>query len=149
MLRSFGLNSTLYGKFRQNPDGSYPFARSGMTSLLLRLNDIERTRQVVKAEEYRSQFRIYDILNYLDGYTLELPCRYSNKQACFTKVYILSNVDITEQYPPIQIEEPETWAAFMRRINKVIKFPPKINYEQITIYGLIELNTHPKTPFDL
>lgn len=32
--------------------------------------------------------------NILDGYPLELPCRYANKQACYTEVYLVSNLPL-------------------------------------------------------
>ena len=34
----------------------------------------------------------------------------------------MSNVDLWEQYPNIQREQPATWAAFLRRIHQVVKF---------------------------
>lgn len=68
--------------------------------------------------EYRGQFLIHAILNYLDGYPLELPCRYANRVACYTAVYVVSNVDLWEQY----LKQPATWAAFLRRIHRVVKF---------------------------
>jgi len=79
-------------------------------------------QDVICYEEYRSSFTMTEILQYLDGYPLSLPARYENKTACFTKVYIISNIDLKEQYPFIQREEPETWKAFLRRIHKVIEF---------------------------
>ena len=62
------------------------------------------------------------MLIYLDGYPVTLPCRYSDKVACYTKAYILSNIDLKEQYPNIQTYSPETWKAFLRRIHKVQVF---------------------------
>lgn len=79
-------------------------------------------QDVLMLDEYRGQFLIHAILNYLDGYPLELPCRYANRVACYTAVYIVSNVDLWEQYPNIQREQPATWAAFLRRIHQVVKF---------------------------
>lgn len=73
-------------------------------------------------DEFRSQLRISDMLNYLDGYPLMLPCRYTNRQACYTKVYIISNVGLKEQYRNIQFDEPYTWEAFLRRIHRVIEY---------------------------
>ena len=57
------------------------------------------------------------MLNYLDGYPCELPCRYNNKLACFTKVYIITNIPFNQQYINIQAESKETWKAFCRRIH--------------------------------
>lgn len=76
-------------------------------------------QEIVAFEEFRSSLKIQDMLNYLDGYPLELPCRYSNKIVCYTLVYIISNIDLAEQYPSVQLEYPETWQAFLRRINFV------------------------------
>lgn len=58
------------------------------------------------------------MLKYLDGYPLMLPCRYSNKVACYTKVFLISNIPLSAQYPNVQLSEPETYCAFCRRINQ-------------------------------
>lgn len=79
-------------------------------------------QDVVIFEEFRSSFSISDMLNYLDGYPLELPCRYNNKFACFTKVYILSNISLGEQYKSVQLDYPSTWSAFLRRIKTVMHY---------------------------
>lgn len=72
-------------------------------------------------EEFRSSIPISRMLFYLDIYPTSLPCRYNNKVACFTKVYIISNIPLEEQYPDVQRNEPETWKAFCRRICGVVK----------------------------
>lgn len=59
------------------------------------------------------------MLKYLDGYPVMLPCRYADKVACFTTVYLVSNISIEKQYPNVQYEEPETWQAFRRRFHEV------------------------------
>lgn len=79
-------------------------------------------QDIVVFEEFRSSLKIQDMLNYLDGYPLELPCRYNNKVACFTKVYIISNISLTEQYYDIQRNYEETWKAFLRRLHEVQLF---------------------------
>lgn len=76
-------------------------------------------QDVIIFEEFRSSLKIQDMLCYLDGYPVELPCRYVNRVACFTKVYIISNINLTEQYSNIYNENKETWNAFIRRIHKV------------------------------
>lgn len=87
--------------------------------------DNYRGEDVVVFEEFRSDFRISDMLNYLDGHPLELPCRYANKYACYTKVYIISNISLLKQYEDIQFKSPETWTAFLRRIRTVMHFTPE------------------------
>lgn len=70
---------------------------------------------VILFEEFRSDLPTKDMLKYLDGYPLMLPCRYGDKVACFTEVYVISNIPFEEQYPNVQRDEPETWRAFQRR----------------------------------
>lgn len=79
-------------------------------------------QDVVIFEEFRSSLRLSDMLNYLDGYPLELPCRYANKYACFTKVFIITNVPLPEQYKNTEYESVH---AFYRRINRVRHFTDK------------------------
>ena len=76
-------------------------------------------QDVIIFEEFRNSLKIADMLVYLDGYPVELPCRYANKQACFTKVYIISNWALELQYPLIQAETPLTYQAWLRRIHTV------------------------------
>lgn len=76
-------------------------------------------QDVILFEEFRSSLKMQDLLVYLDGYPVELPARYGNKVACFTKVFFTSNISLDCQYDTIQKEYRETWKAFLRRINKV------------------------------
>ena len=78
--------------------------------------DDYKGEKVILFEEFRSSLKIADMLKYLDGYPLMLPCRYGNKVACFEIVYIVSNVPLSQQYPNTQSSEPETYNAFLRRI---------------------------------
>ena len=77
---------------------------------------------VLLFDEYRSSLLVGDMLDYLDGYPLNLPARYAPRVACYTSVYIISNIDLREQYPNVQQAEPATWKAFLRRIHKVIEY---------------------------
>lgn len=81
--------------------------------------DSYKGQDVLVFEEFRSSLRVGEMLNYLDGYPCELRCRYSNKVACFTKIYIISNIALTEQYEDVQKRQRETWQAFLRRIHEV------------------------------
>lgn len=98
-----------YGSVYRVTDYNHPFDRYAQEPVLL-------------LDEFRSSLLIGDMLDYLDGYPLALPARYANRQACFEKVYIISNIDLTEQYPNVQTNEPATWEAFLRRIHRVIEY---------------------------
>lgn len=79
-------------------------------------------QDVLLFEEFRSSLPLGDMLKYLDGYPVVLPCRYANKQACFTKVYICTNIPLCKQYPEIQKDSFDDFLAFVRRINLVKKY---------------------------
>ena len=78
--------------------------------------------EVLLLDEYGSNFKIRDLLNYLDGYPLNLPCRYTNRVACYNAVYIISNLCLSKQYTDIQFDSPATFAALLRRIHSVIQY---------------------------
>ena len=84
--------------------------------------DAYHGQNVLVFEEFRSQIPIADMLNYLDVYPLMLPARYSDRVACYTVVYIISNIPIDKQYMEIQHNENATWNAFLRRISSVTKY---------------------------
>lgn len=98
-----------YGNVYRVTDYSHPFDRYAQEPVLC-------------LDEYRSNFTISSILDFLDGYPLALPARYANRQACYETVYIISNVDLSQQYPVVQLNEPATWKAFLRRIHHVIEY---------------------------
>lgn len=106
VMESFG-----YGNVYAVNDYKHPFDGYAGESVML-------------FDEFVSGIRIQDMNNYLDGYPLALPARYSNKQACYDRVFIVSNLDLCDQYSYERLNQPEVWAAFIRRIHKVIRFFP-------------------------
>jgi len=91
----------------------------------MRWDQYDATRHyVILLDEYDSQIKIQTINGLLQGYPYNLNCRYSDKAACFTKCYIISNRDLRDMYPDIQRSQPDVWAAFTRRINCCIRFMP-------------------------
>lgn len=85
--------------------------------------DSYQGEDVLLLDEFRgSCIKIQDFLNYLDGYPIFLPCRFTNRVACYTKVYIISNLCLSRQYPDEQYNSPATFAALLRRIQKVVQY---------------------------
>lgn len=74
---------------------------------------------VLCMDEFRDSLKISDMLNYCDIYPIQLPARYSNKVACYERVYIVSNWILEDQFKDVQENHPETWIAFLRRIHEV------------------------------
>lgn len=97
-----------YGNVYRVTDYAHPF-------------DSYKGQDVILFDEFRSSLPLAAMLTYLDGYPIELPCRYANKVACFTKVYLISNIPLEKQYPNVQQDEPASWQAFVRRINHVLR----------------------------
>lgn len=58
------------------------------------------------------QCNINELLSWLDVYPLELRCRYYNKQACFSKIYIVSSIPLDRQYTDIQKYDNQIWQGF-------------------------------------
>lgn len=77
---------------------------------------------VIAFDEFRSSLKLKEMLLYCDIYPLQLPSRYSNKFACYNKIYIISNWILEKQYSEIQREDKESWQAFLRRIHKVVHY---------------------------
>ncbi len=101
---------------------------------------------VVVFDEFDSSFKITDMNNYLDRYPIRLPCRYANKTACFTQVYIISNLRLTQQYLVEQTTKPAIYDAFKSRIHEIIfigknhkpiKEYPVEKFEQVSIQKMI------------
>lgn len=76
-------------------------------------------QDIILFEEFRSSLPVEKMLIYLDGYYCALPCRYADKMANWTQVFIVSNIPLTEQYSLIQENHPETYEALERRVDKV------------------------------
>lgn len=112
------FGSTGVGKTRSVMD-KYGYANCYRVTDYKHPFDTYDGQDVLILEEYRSQFKIADILNYLDGYPLLLPCRYFNRQACFTKVFIITNIPPDYQYSGVAEESKK---AFYRRIHKVVQY---------------------------
>lgn len=87
-------------------------------------NPFDRYKQepVLCLDEFRSSLSIGDMLNYLDGYPISLPARYAPRVACYSTVYIISNIDLKRQYLSTQAENVETWHALLRRIHRVVEY---------------------------
>lgn len=79
-------------------------------------------QNILVFEEFHSQIAIPDMLNLLDIYPIQLPARYSDRTACYTNVYIISNLPLELQYTDVQAFDIKTWNAFIRRISCIKEF---------------------------
>lgn len=95
-------------------------------------------------DEFRSSLKLKEMLLYCDIYPIELPSRYSNKFACYNKVYIVSNWELEKQYSELQREDKESWQAFLRRIHKVIYYK---DMNEIIEYPTVQAYLERKSEF--
>ena len=106
-------------------------------------------------DEFRSSLKLSDMLQYLDVYPTELPARYSNKFACYDRVFIVSNWALEKQYSELQKTDKESWEAFLARIHEVWHYtaPGKVvKYDSVDAYmnrdEWTELKPNDDNPFE-
>jgi len=140
--------------------------RIGKTSLITkhfgyenihRITDLDNpwdsytSQPVVIFEEFRESFPLHSMLSWLEGHPVELPARYFNRQAAFTKVFIISNWSWSQQYQDIRESHPEDFSALMARIQHSISFKKIENNVSLTLnspnhLGEIFTNKHGQIP---
>lgn len=91
--------------------------------------DAYRGENVLVLDEFHGHLDFNLMLNILDRYPLELPARYANQWARFTKVYVVSNVPLWKLYPEVQVEKPAAWAALLRRFVSIEEMKAPVSPE--------------------
>ena len=79
-------------------------------------------QKILVLDEFDSSMSITDLNDLLDLYPTQLMARYSDRVACYNKVYIISNLSLDDQYVNIQNEKPSQYKALCRRIHNIVKF---------------------------
>lgn len=138
-LYSEHMNKPLKESLRANIKAVYLFGkpRTGKTSFVYKThkpNEFYRVtnyknpfdnyayQKILVLDEYDSQLDIEYINNLLDLYPCELSCRFFNKWAAWEKVYVISNLPLSEQYKMQAIEKRK---AFQSRFHEIKCFDPK------------------------
>lgn len=70
------------------------------------------SQDVMVFEEFTGQIPIEEMLTLLDRYWIDLPARYFNRPALYTKAYVLSNIPFFSLYPAAPSSQLD---AFRRR----------------------------------
>ena len=79
--------------------------------------DTYNGEDVLFLDEYRGQFEISFFLNLLDKWPLILPARFHNRIACWSKIYVVSNLAFEDLYYSELGLEYETRKALRRRFH--------------------------------
>ena len=83
--------------------------------------DMYQGQKVIVFDEYNSDIKITQMNQFIDIYPCQLPARYSNRVACYTTVFILSNRPLKDLYFYVQQDNPMSYIAFLRRISCVVE----------------------------
>ena len=117
----------IYGKTRLGKT-TYIYEKYPMKDIC-RVNNYERgtfenynNQKILVLDEFTGKLDITFMNNLLDKFPVDLPARFSNRTACFDKVYIISNLPLERLYTFERQSSPEVYAAFIARIHNIIQF---------------------------
>ena len=83
--------------------------------------DSYTAEDVLLLERFRSDIPLRDMMNYLSSYPIMLPARYVDRVACYTQVYITSDLPPDLQYPMGKYTALRT-NEFYNRLDQIIEF---------------------------
>jgi hypothetical protein len=117
-----GKTSYVYDKYPKtdifrvsNYKGAFPFdGYSGQPIILL--------------DEFSGQIGIEIFNMWVDRMPLLLNIKNGRHWACYTKVYITSNLSIGQLYTDTQTQYPEQYKGFIRRLDNIIKYTDFLKY---------------------
>ena len=88
--------------------------------------DEYNAHDILLFDEFYGQIKITQMNDYLDGQPLFLPARFSNRVACYSKVFVISNYPLDEQYLRERAEGMQSsYEGFVRRIHEIIYVPER------------------------
>ena len=114
LRRVLGYTPLQYGKITDYKSGNF---------------DEYNGQDIIVFDEYHGQYPLTMFNDILDGEPRELPARYANRIACYTKVFIISNYAIDELYRKDRADGKErSFRGFVRRITEIIYMPDRDIY---------------------
>jgi len=91
--------------------------------------DEYNNQDIILFDEFTGQIPLYKMNDLLDEQPLTLYARYSNKVACYTKVFIISNYPLDEQYTKERASGKQpSFEGLLRRIHEIIYMPERNVY---------------------
>ncbi len=85
-------------------------------------------QDTILLDEFTGQVKIPKMNKLLDRFPQRMNIKGGDVPACFTKVYIVSNLSLKELYIDYQKQIPKLYQAFCRRINKILHFVSEGKY---------------------
>jgi len=86
-------------------------------------------QDVLVFDEFKHQLPLTEMNEYIEGEPLWLNARQTNRLAIYTKVFIISNYQISEQYKKAREDgETPSYEGFCERIKEIIYMPARNHY---------------------
>jgi hypothetical protein len=86
-------------------------------------------QDVIVFDEFRGQLPLTEMNDYIEGEPLHLSARQTNRLAIYTKVFIISNYPLSEQYKKAREDgDTPSYDSFCNRIKEIIYMPARNHY---------------------
>jgi len=86
-------------------------------------------QDIIQFDEFDGQIEITEMNDMLNGQPYDLPCRYNDKVACYTKAIFTSNYPLDDLWKNERAEGKEpSFEGFLRRVNDIIYVPEQNVY---------------------
>lgn len=78
--------------------------------------------KILCMDEFRGQIKYSVLMNYLDGYRIQVPCRYSNSYALWEEIHIFTVVppELLYEQMVLEYQNIDTYEQLKRRINYIV-----------------------------
>lgn len=98
--------------------------------------DLYGAQKILCMDEFRGQMKFQLLLNYLDGYRVQIPCRYGNAFALWSEVHIFTVLPPDLVYKTMVTENRniDSYSQLKRRIDTVVYHWKSINSDGTTSY---------------
>lgn len=84
-----------------------------------RLFDDYDSQDIVIFKDFQSNIPFNTFVHYLEKYPLKVGSRYNKKFACYTKVYIMSDIPLQDQYRSEQMKQDYYQHTFLDKITSI------------------------------
>lgn len=95
-------------------------------------------QDVIILEEFFNDIPFRQLMHYLQEYPVKLSARYSNKVSCFTKVYIVSEFPLQDQFLNCQYEENMLYKDFLGKIQEVIYCNKEDSFQSLAVNEVVD-----------
>lgn len=94
-------------------------------------------QDILILEEFENNIPFKTLMHYLQEYPTKLPSRYTNKVACYTKVYIVSEFPLQYQFAECQYQENMFYKSFLEKIQEVIYCNEEDSFQNLAVNEIV------------